>query len=111
LMMQEVPRIAVGYPYFLLGEFNYEQNSAPYPEVKTSPDLVDTYSIAARRINGDQGTLLSGFNPNSTGTGRIDRSFAKKQNSRTIVRHQIITGSVDGKAPSDHRPVLGAVEF
>lgn len=111
LMMQEAPRIATGYPYFLLGDFNYDQNSAPYQELKTSPDLVDTYSIAARRINGDKGTLLSGFNPNSTGTGRIDHIFANKQNSPTIVRHQIITDSFAGKAPSDHRPVLVEVEF
>src|SRR5690606_1249299 len=26
LMMEEAPRMAQGYPYFLLGDFNYDQN-------------------------------------------------------------------------------------
>ena len=110
LMMEEVPRIAQGFPYFLLGDFNYDQNSAPFQHLKTSDDLIDTYGIAERKINGNRGTLNS-FNPNSTSTSRIDHIFVNRENPPTIHRHQIITDSFSGRAPSDHFPVLVEVEF
>ncbi|HLT89225.1 MAG TPA: endonuclease/exonuclease/phosphatase family protein [Sphingobacterium sp.] len=110
LMMEEAPRMAQGYPYFLLGDFNYDQNSAPYQHLRGSDDLVDTYGIAKRNINGNRGTLNS-FNPNSTSTGKIDHIFVNKQNPPTIKRHQIITDSFSGRTPSDHFPVLVEVIF
>lgn len=114
LMLEEAPRIAQGFTYFLLGDFNYDQNSAPYQQhLRTSDVLVDTHGIAERNINGGHGTLLSGWNPNSNTTSgaRIDHIFVNKQNPPIIHRHQIITDSFNGRAPSDHRPVLVEVEF
>lgn len=110
LMMEEVPRIADGYPYFLIGDFNYHQNSAAYQLLRSSEDLIDTYDIAERKINGGRGTL-NGFNPNNTSTNRIDHIFVNKENSPTIRRHQIITDATGGRTPSDHFPVMVEVIF
>jgi len=110
LIMTEVPRIAQGYPYFLLGDFNFDQNGANYHEIQGSSLFVDTYDIAERNINGQRGTFNS-FNVNSTSTVRIDHIFVNQQNSPTISRHQIITDSFGGHVPSDHFPVMVEVEF
>lgn len=110
LLIEEVPAIAQEHPFFLVGDFNFDQNSANFQVLNTSDVLADTYGIAQRNINGNRGTLNS-FNPNSTSAARIDHIFVSKLYPPTIVRHQIITDSFQGKLPSDHFPVVVEVAF
>lgn len=110
LLMEEVPAMAEGFPYFLVGDFNFDQNSANFQLLKASTALVDTYDIAQQKINANRGTL-NNFNPNSGSTARIDHIFVNRQHTPTILRHQIITNSFQGKLPSDHFPVMVEVTF
>lgn len=110
MLIEEIPTIAKGNPFFLVGDFNFDHNSANFQALNTSSILIDTFGIAQRNINGSRGTLNS-FNPNSTSTGRIDHIFVNKQNPPKVVRHQIITDSFQGKLPSDHFPVMVEVAF
>lgn len=106
LLMEEVPRIAKGDPYFLMGDFNYGHNSANYQLLVGSPNFVDTHGIAERKINGDKGTF-----PGTPSYGRIDHIFVNETNPPTIRRYQIVTDSFSGILPSDHSPVLVEVVF
>ncbi|MGJ1265342.1 endonuclease/exonuclease/phosphatase family protein [Sphingobacterium spiritivorum] len=110
LLLSEIPRIANGTPYFLLGDFNFDQNSANYQTLQSDPNFVDTYGITKRGINSQRGTF-NGYNPNSTSNVRIDHIFTDKKKSPNILRHQIITDSSSGSTASDHFPVLVEVTF
>lgn len=106
LLMEEIPQIAQGYPYFLLGDFNYGHNSANYQLLQSATNFVDTYGIANRKINGDKGTF-----PGNPSYGRIDHIFVNETNPPTIRRYQIVTDSFSGILPSDHSPVMVEVIF
>lgn len=110
LLLEVIPDFAGELPFLLLGDFNYDQNSGNYQLLKNSPVLTDTYDIAQQKVNANRGTLNS-FNPNSTSTARIDHIFINRQNSPTVVKHQIITNSFQGKVPSDHFPVMVELRF
>lgn len=110
LLLEEVPQIAEGYPFFLLGDFNFDQNGANYQTLQNSSGFVDTHGIAERNINGDRGTFPN-YNPNHTSNVRIDHIFVNRENTPTIRRHQIITDTFRGNLPSDHFPVMVEVVF
>lgn len=110
LMLKLVPQIAAGFPYFLLGDFNYDQNSGNYALLENSAAFTDGYTVAKEHINGNRGTL-NNWDPNSTTKERIDHIFVAERTGPEIRKHQIITDSFGGKLPSDHFPVMTEVVF
>ncbi len=116
LLLELVPEMAGNLPFFLIGDFNFDQTHGNYSLLKNSTALSDTYDIAREKINANRGTLNS-FNPNNTSTGRIDHIFVNRKNTPTILKHQIITDSYYDsrtemqRVASDHFPVMVDVKF
>jgi len=110
-LLNEVNKIAEGFPFIITGDFNMPPTSTSYSILtglyESVPLLKDSYIITEKRPIGPINTF-NGFS-DKTKTGRIDyifvRSGMKVLDYRTIIKKE------HGIYISDHWPVEAVVSF
>lgn len=108
LIKQQLAVLATDLPIVVLGDFNCEPGSAPYQTLtdSTSPRLHDARFIAARGHYGPEGTF-TGFRHEANPPPRIDFIFTGE--NVAVRRHAVLSDHLDGRLPSDHRPVVASI--
>jgi len=103
LIISKIKEFAGNAPVILTGDFNVDQNSEAYTVVNESGILKDSYLLSPIKLANNNS--FNSFNINKGGTGlRIDHIFVSKQFK--VKRYAILTQTYQGKAPSDHYPVV-----
>ena len=106
-MVRTVRRIAAGYPAFLTGDFNSDEDTVPYRIIVDSGFIDDTMSAVENPENAEYFSM-SRYKPMSTvkKSGKhIDHVFYTP-NSAKVLSWKLITDSYDGKFGSDHLPIM-----
>ncbi|MBT8106904.1 MAG: endonuclease/exonuclease/phosphatase family protein [Gammaproteobacteria bacterium] len=111
LIIAQIDRINVqGHPYLLMGDFNSVPGSAPILAIMAR--MNDAREEASLVAFGPRGTVR--FRPDETAgrfgtdqpvTRRVDYIFTSKGNWN-ILKHAVLTDSINLKYYSDHLPVL-----
>ena len=105
--MRTVRKIAAGYPAFMTGDFNSDEDTLPYKIVLKSGFISDTINAVDNPENAEYFSM-SRYKPISTvkKTGKhIDHVFYTP-NSAKVVSWKLITDSYDDKFGSDHLPIM-----
>lgn len=111
ILLEEVNKIASGFPFIITGDFNMLPSSKGYT-ILTGPDesiplIKDSYVISKKRPIGPTYTF-NGFS-DKPGTGRIDYIFVR--NGMKILEHSTIINKEREIYISDHWPVTTTVLF
>ncbi len=109
ILLNEVARIAGGFPFIVTGDFNMLPYSTGY-SILTGPDesvplLKDAYFISERKPTGPTYTY-NGFS-DKPGTGRVDYIFVK--NGLRVLNHATMIEKEDQIFISDHWPVTARI--
>ena len=107
ILVSTVRRIAAGYPAFLTGDFNSDEDTVPYRIIVDSGFIDDTMSAVENPENAEYFSM-SRYKPMSTvkKSGKhIDHVFYTP-NSAKVLSWKLITDSYDGKFGSDHLPIM-----
>ena len=107
LMLIKIKEIAGKTPTILMGDFNGNHSSEPYQILANSEQLKDTYK--AVEFPYANNNSFNGFGKRMVGTNIIDHVFVTSQFH--VSKWGILTDSFQGKYPSDHFPVLVALEL
>jgi endonuclease/exonuclease/phosphatase family metal-dependent hydrolase len=107
LILSKIEKIAGSAPVILMGDFNVDQDSAPYAEFINSKGVKDAYQHAAL-VYASNGTFNQ-FNTELESDKRIDHIFLK--GDFDIQKYGILTDTYRGHFPSDHFPVMVKVGF
>ena len=91
----------------IMGDFNVDQRNESYRVLNEGGEVTDAYELAELRY-APSGTF-NGFNISKKGDSRIDHIFLSKPFH--VIRYGILTDSYQGKAPSDHFPVMATVSY
>jgi endonuclease/exonuclease/phosphatase family metal-dependent hydrolase len=105
--LQRIKTIAGGTPAILTGDFIGDTNNSWYVGLAISGFLKDTYREAAHPYINNPST--NGFGRSINGNSVIDHIFATKD--FLVTRWGILSDTYRGKYPSDHYPVLAAIEL
>ena len=107
LIREKVAEIAGGFPAFLTGDFNSDQDSEAYRNIVGTGVLADSYNIAESRENEEWYTY-NGYRYSETPVRdhrRIDHLFVTPGDSK-VLKWVLANHSYDGKYPSDHFPIV-----
>lgn len=109
ILLKEVNKIAVGFPFIITGDFNMLPTSKGYA-ILTGPDesvplLKDSYGISEKKPFGPAYTF-NGFS-DKRGTGRIDYIFVR--NGMKVLDQSTIIKKERGVFISDHWPVKATI--
>jgi endonuclease/exonuclease/phosphatase family metal-dependent hydrolase len=111
ILLEEVSKIAVGFPFIITGDFNMLPTSTGYSiltgPAESVPLLRDSYIISERKPSGPAYTF-NGFS-NEPGRGRIDYIFVK--NGMKVLDHTTVIKKEKGIFLSDHWPVIATVSI
>jgi len=107
LILGQIEKIAGDSEVILTGDFNVDQDSAPYAELSNAPGIKDAY-LNADLVYANNGTFNQ-FNTDLETDKRIDHIFLK--GDFTIYKYGILTDTYHGHFPSDHFPVMVKVAF
>jgi endonuclease/exonuclease/phosphatase family metal-dependent hydrolase len=111
ILLNEVNKIAEGYPFIISGDFNMPPTSTGY-SILTGPDesvplLKDSYVITEKRPSGPVSTF-NGFS-NKLKSARIDYIFVR--NGLRVLDYKTIVKKEHGIFISDHWPVEAVVSL
>jgi endonuclease/exonuclease/phosphatase family metal-dependent hydrolase len=111
ILLNEVAKIAEGFPFILTGDFNMLPSSKGY-SILTSPAesvplLKDSFTISEKKPSGPAYTF-NGFS-DKPGRGRIDYIFVK--NGMRVLNQETIIKKEHGIYLSDHWPVKAVVSI
>lgn len=111
ILLNEVNKIAEGYPFIISGDFNMPPTSTGY-SILTGPDesvplLKDSYVISEKRPSGPLYTF-NGFS-DKTKSARIDYIFVR--NGMKVLDYRTVVKKEHGIYISDHWPVEAVVSF
>ncbi len=112
LITQQIRAIAGEASVVLTGDFNSEENSAPYQWITRGEhglDLKDAIYTSQQPHHGPRGTFSGSFTLPGVGNYRIDFIFTTGQ--FRVLKHAILSDSWDGRLASDHLPVLAEMEL
>lgn len=109
ILLDEINRIAEGYPFIVSGDFNMPPTSTGY-SILTGPDesvplLKDAYVITEKRPTGPVYTF-NGFSDNAK-TARIDYVFVR--NGMRVIEYKTLVKKDHGVFISDHWPVEAVI--
>jgi endonuclease/exonuclease/phosphatase family metal-dependent hydrolase len=110
ILVSTVRRIAAGYPAFMTGDFNSDEDTLPYKIILKSGFIGDTMNAVQNPENAEYFSM-SRYKPMDTvkKSGRhIDHVFYTP-NSVKVLSWKLITDSYDGKFGSDHLPIMADV--
>jgi len=107
LVLQKIKEMAGNSATIFTGDFNVDQHNESYKEVLSTGVLQDCYNLAPLKL-ATNGTF-NAFNLNTKTDSRIDHIFVTKQFN--VKRYAILTNSYEGKAPSDHYPVVAIMNY
>lgn len=107
LVLQKIKEMAGNSATIFTGDFNVDQHNESYKEVLSTGVLQDCYNLAPVKL-ATNGTF-NAFNLNTKTDSRIDHIFVTKQFN--VKRYAILTNSYEGKAPSDHYPVVAIMNY
>ncbi|HEY9534640.1 MAG TPA: endonuclease/exonuclease/phosphatase family protein [Mucilaginibacter sp.] len=107
LVLKKIKEMAGNAATIFTGDFNVDQHNESYKEVLSTGVLQDCYNLAPIKLatNGS----FNAFNLNTKTDSRIDHIFVTKQFN--VKRYAILTNSYNGKAPSDHYPVVAIMNY
>ena len=109
ILLDEVHKIAVGFPFIITGDFNMLPSSEGYAiltgPAESVPLLKDSYTISEKRPLGPTYTF-NGFS-DKPGSGRIDFIFVK--NGMKVLDHRTVINKEKGIYISDHWPVKSTI--
>ena len=113
LIMKKLPKLSLGHPIIMTGDFNTKENETPYQTITrpTEPDMAhftDSYHEVYPKHSPDEASF-HGFKGTVLGS-RIDFILHTPELhaiSATIDR----TKSAEGKFPSDHYPVTAVLRW
>jgi endonuclease/exonuclease/phosphatase family metal-dependent hydrolase len=111
MLLEEVGKIAAGFPFIVTGDFNMGPESPGYA-ILTGPDesvplLKDSYKISEKKPYGPSYTF-NGFS-DTTGAKRIDYIFVR--NGIKVMAHSTFIRKDHGVFISDHWPVEAVVSL
>lgn len=107
ILVSAVRRIAAGYPAFLTGDFNSDEDTVPYKIILDSGFINDSMTAVDDPENAEYFSM-SRYKPMETvkKTGKhIDHIFYTP-NSVRIESWKLITDSYNGRFGSDHLPIM-----
>lgn len=110
ILVSTVRRIAAGYPAFMTGDFNSDEDTLPYKIILKSGFIGDTMNAVQNPENAEYFSM-SRYKSMDTvkKSGRhIDHVFYTP-NSVKVLSWKLITDSYDGKFGSDHLPIMADV--
>lgn len=107
LIVEKAHALGAGIPMIIMGDFNVDQRDESYRVLNEGGEVTDAYELAELKY-APSGTF-NGFNISKKGDSRIDHIFLSKPFH--VVRYGILTDSYQGKAPSDHFPVMATVGY
>jgi endonuclease/exonuclease/phosphatase family metal-dependent hydrolase len=109
ILLNEVAKIAEGFPFIITGDFNMLPNSTGYAiltgPAESVPLLKDSFTISEKRPVGPLYTF-NGFS-DKPGTERIDYIFVK--NGMKVLDHSTVIKKEKGIYISDHWPVMSTI--
>ncbi|MDO9340105.1 MAG: endonuclease/exonuclease/phosphatase family protein [Bacteroidales bacterium] len=109
ILLNEVKKIAEGFPFIITGDFNMLRTSESYAiltgPAESVPLLKDSYTISEKRPLGPAYTF-NGFS-DKPGTGRIDYIFVR--NGMKVLDHSTVIKKGKGIFISDHWPVKSTI--
>ena len=111
ILLNEVNKIAEGFPFIITGDFNMPPTSTGY-SILTGPDesvplLKDAYVITEKRPSGPVYTF-NGFS-DKIKTARIDYIFVR--NGMKVLDYKTVVKKEHGIFISDHWPVVATVSM
>jgi endonuclease/exonuclease/phosphatase family metal-dependent hydrolase len=111
ILLKEVERVAVGFPFIVTGDFNMLPYSTGY-SILTGPDesipvLKDSYFVSEKKPVGPAYTF-NGFS-DKPGTGRVDYIFVK--NGLRVLNHSTLIPKEKEIFISDHWPVTANISI
>ncbi len=110
-LMEQVEKIASGFPFIITGDFNMLPTSTGYSiltgPAESIPMMRDSYIISERKPAGPAYTF-NGFS-DERGRGRIDYIFVK--NGLRVLDHTTVIKKEKGIFISDHWPVIATVSL
>lgn len=109
ILVKQVAKIAAGYPFIVMGDFNLLPYSTGY-SILTGPEesvplLKDSYFVSEKKPAGPTYTF-NGFS-DKPGTGRVDFIFVK--NGLRVLEHTTLIEKENQIYISDHWPVTASV--
>ena len=111
ILMNEVAKIADGFPFIITGDFNMLPDSRGYSILtgpnESVPSLSDSYFISEKKPFGPSYTF-NGFS-DEPGSGRIDYIFVS--NGMKVLEHRTIIHKEGSVYLSDHWPVEAVVSL
>lgn len=111
ILLEEVAKIAEGFPFIITGDFNMTPISKGYSiltgPAESVPLIQDAYVISERRPSGPSSTF-NGFS-DQTSSRRIDYIFVK--NGMKVFNHGTVAKKERGIYISDHWPVKATVSL
>jgi len=111
ILLNEVNKIAEGYPFIITGDFNMPPTSTGY-SILTGPDesvplIKDSYVITEGRPMGPVYTF-NGFSDKAK-TARIDYIFVR--NGMKVLEYKTVMKKENGIYISDHWPVEAVISI
>ncbi len=106
LVLARASALAEGGPLLLLGDFNAEPGSEPIAILSAA--LRDARAVSETPPYGPPGTF-NDFKPWQPARERIDWQFVSHH--VRVLRYGVLTDTLDGRAPSDHFPVVTELAF
>lgn len=106
LVLARATALAEGGPLLLLGDFNAAPGSEPIAILGAA--LRDARAVSESPPYGPQGTF-NDFKPWQPAGERIDWQWVSRQ--VRVHRYGVLTDTLDGRAPSDHYPVVTELSF
>lgn len=110
ILVAAVRRIAAGYPAFMTGDFNSDEDTVPYKLILKSGFISDTMNAVQCPENAEYFSM-SRYKSMDTvkKTGRhIDHVFYTP-NSAKVLSWKLVIDEYDGKFGSDHLPIMTEV--
>jgi endonuclease/exonuclease/phosphatase family metal-dependent hydrolase len=109
VLLNEVKKIAEGFPFIITGDFNMLRTSSSYAiltgPTESVPLLKDSYVISQKKPQGPTYTF-NGFS-DKPGTGRIDYIFVR--DGMKVLDHSTVIKKEKGIFISDHWPVKSTI--
>ena len=106
LMVKKIKEIAGKYPVFCVGDFNSMPDTEQIATMKSL--LTDSKQVSRMAPYGPEGTS-NGFHFDAPMEKRIDYIFVSEQIE--VLKYAVLTDSKNQRYPSDHQPVVVAVEI
>lgn len=107
LVNRKIRELAAGYPAIVMGDLNFTSDNPAYSTMKAD-GLQDSRVVSISAAYGPEGTF-NGFQFGQTPKNRIDYIFVG--GLIKVLKHGVLTDSFRQNYPSDHLPVMVAIEI